>query len=114
MGKAADWLREERRKVLNGEDLHEHGLAMSDVEGVIDSVRVAQEAEVAAVLKTDPADGLLKVSTRSKGAVDVGAVCQSLGGGGHRFAAGFTSADDGATTIERLRTALAQAPHLPA
>jgi phosphoesterase RecJ-like protein len=95
-------------------DLEQYGLALSDVEGVIDSVRVAQEAEVAAVLKTDPADGLLKVSTRSKGAVDVGAVCESLGGGGHRFAAGFTSTDDCDTTADRLRTALAEAPHLHA
>ena len=66
------------------------------------------------MLKTDPADGLLKVSTRSKGAVDVGAVCESLGGGGHRFAAGFTSTDDCATTIDRLRAVLAEAPHLHA
>jgi phosphoesterase RecJ-like protein len=99
---------------VTADDLERFGLALSDVEGVIDSVRVAQEAEVAAVLKTDPADGLLKVSTRSKGAVDVGAVCESLGGGGHRFAAGFTSRDDCATTIDRLRSALATAPHLQA
>ena len=96
------------------EDLDRHGLALSDVEGVIDVVRTAREAEVAVVLKTDPADGLLKVSTRSKGAVDVGAVCVALGGGGHRFAAGFTSYDDAETTLDRLRAALATAPHLPA
>ena len=93
-------------------DLKGFGLALSDVEGVIDSLRVAQEAEIAAVLKSDPADGLLKVSIRSKGAVNVGQVCEGLGGGGHRFAAGFTSADDCATTIDRLRVALAEAPHL--
>jgi phosphoesterase RecJ-like protein len=96
------------------QDLDAFGLALSDVEGVIDVLRISREAEVAAVLKTDPADGLLKVSTRSKGAVDVGAVCVSLGGGGHRFAAGFTSYDDLETTLGRLRTALAAAPHLPA
>ncbi|MCW2569086.1 MAG: bifunctional oligoribonuclease/PAP phosphatase NrnA [Mycobacterium sp.] len=99
---------------VTGGDLERFGLGLADVEGVIDSVRVAQEAEVAAVLKTDPADGLLKVSTRSKGAVDVGAVCAALGGGGHRFAAGFTSHDDCATTLDRLRAELADAPHLPA
>ncbi len=99
---------------VEGDDFVRHGLALSDVEGVIDVLRTAREAEVAAVLKTDPADGVLKVSTRSKGAVDVGAVCESLGGGGHRFAAGFTSHDDVQTTMARLREALASTPHLDA
>jgi phosphoesterase RecJ-like protein len=94
------------------EDLARFGLTLSDVEGVIDVVRTAREAEVAVVLKTDPEDGLLKVSTRSKGAVDVGAVCSSLGGGGHRFAAGFTSYTSLADTMDSLRTALATVPHL--
>jgi phosphoesterase RecJ-like protein len=96
------------------EDLDRYDLALSDVEGVIDVVRTAREAEVAVVVKTDPEDGLLKVSTRSKGQVDVGAVCASLGGGGHRFAAGFTSADSLPVTMARLRSALAEAPHLAA
>ena len=94
------------------EDLDRYGLALSDVEGVIDVVRTAREAEVAVVLKTDPEDGLLKVSTRSKGAIDVGAVCAGLGGGGHRFAAGFTSFASLPDTMDQLRTALAAAPHL--
>jgi phosphoesterase RecJ-like protein len=95
-------------------DLADHGLALSDTEGVIDVIRRAEEAEVAVVLKTDPADRLVKVSTRSKGAVDVGAVCQALGGGGHRFAAGFTADGDVAAAVALLRAALATAPHLPA
>ena len=90
------------------------GLGLADVEGVIDVLRTAREAEVACVLKRDPADGLLKVSTRSKGRIDVGAVCVALGGGGHRFAAGFTSYDDVTATVGRLRAGLAAAPHLPA
>ena len=94
------------------EDLDRYGLALSDVEGVIDVVRTAREAEVAVVLKTDPEDGLLKVSTRSKGAIDVGAVCAGLGGGGHRFAAGFTSFASLPDTMDQLRAALAAAPHL--
>jgi len=96
------------------EDLDRFGLALSDVEGVIDVVRTAREAEIAVVCKTDPEDGLLKVSTRSKGAIDVGAVCSSLGGGGHRFAAGFTSYTSLPDTMAALRTALAAAPRLPA
>ena len=94
------------------DDLDRHGLALSDVEGVIDVVRSAQEAEVALVVKADPADGLLKLSMRSKGAVDVGEVCTRLGGGGHRFAAGATSYDDLEATVAAVRAGLAAAPHL--
>jgi phosphoesterase RecJ-like protein len=92
---------------LSVADLDRHGLVLSDVEGVIDVLRTSVEAEVAVVLKADPADGLLKVSCRSKGAIDVGSVCTSLGGGGHRFAAGYTSPDDVEATLATLRAALA-------
>jgi phosphoesterase RecJ-like protein len=94
------------------EDLDRHGLGLADVEGVIDVVRTAQEAEVAAVLKEEPVSGAVRVSLRSKGAVDVGALCVPLGGGGHRYAAGFTSHDGFDDALERLRQALAAAPHL--
>jgi phosphoesterase RecJ-like protein len=99
--------------VVPADDLKTSGLGLADVEGVIDVLRIAQEAEIAVVLKGDPVEGGFKVSTRSKGAVDVGAVCTSLGGGGHRFAAGFTSFDDGPSTLARLREELDAAPHLP-
>ena len=99
---------------IGADDLHRYDLALSDVEGVIDVVRTAREAEVAVVVKTDPEDGWLKVSTRSKGRVDVGAVCVALGGGGHRFAAGYTSYEPLSATMQRLRAALAEAPHLEA
>ncbi|HET7406263.1 MAG TPA: bifunctional oligoribonuclease/PAP phosphatase NrnA [Mycobacteriales bacterium] len=88
-------------------DLREHGIGIDEVEAVIDVVRTTAEAEVAVVVKED-LDGALKVSTRSKGRVDVGAVCAALGGGGHRFAAGFTSPDDLSRTLERLREMLAE------
>jgi phosphoesterase RecJ-like protein len=88
-----------------------HGVAMEDIEGVIDIVRKAQEAEVAAVCKED-APGEYMVSIRSKGRVDVSAVATALGGGGHRFAAGFTSYDDIDTLVKKLRSGLATQSHL--
>ena len=100
--------------VVEDVDLTRHGLGLADVEGIIDVLRTAGEAEVALVIKCDPSDGLYKVSTRSKGGVDVGAICTGLGGGGHRFAAGFTSREDPATILETVRRALEQAPHLAA
>lgn len=93
-------------------DLDEHRLTMPEIEGFIDVIRTADTAEVAVVLKGDH-DGTLKVSTRSKGRIDVGEVCAALGGGGHRFAAGFTSDADIAETMGALSKLLAEAPHLP-
>lgn len=90
------------------------GLGLAEVEGVIDVLRVTSEAEVALVLKADPVEGGWKASTRSKGGVDVGALCTALGGGGHRFAAGFTAAGEAAEVVARVRAGLAAAPHLPA
>jgi bifunctional oligoribonuclease and PAP phosphatase NrnA len=91
------------------EDLAAAGLALDEIEPVIDVVRATREADVAAVFKQD-LDGSFRVSTRSRGGVDVGAVCAALGGGGHKLAAGFTSYDDVATTADRLRAGLAHAP----
>ena len=91
------------------DDLAAAGLALDEIEPVIDVVRSTAEADVAAVFKQD-GDGSFRVSTRSRGGTDVGAVCASLGGGGHKLAAGFTSYDDVTTTADRLRRALATAP----
>jgi phosphoesterase RecJ-like protein len=94
------------------DDLERHGLGLSDVEGVIDVVRTAQEAEVAAVLKQEPGSAAIRVSLRSKGSIDVGALSVPLGGGGHRYAAGFTAYAGFDDALDRLRQALAAAPHL--
>jgi phosphoesterase RecJ-like protein len=97
---------------VDASELTASGLGLADVEGVIDVLRTAREAEVAVVLKGDPLEGGWKVSTRSKGAVDVGAVCTALGGGGHRFAAGFSTTEEPAAVLAQLRDELARAPHL--
>jgi phosphoesterase RecJ-like protein len=80
-------------------------LPYDEVEGVIDVVRRADEAEVAVVLKEDD-DGAWQVSTRSKGAVDVARACAALGGGGHARAAGFTSRLSPEATLDLLRPLL--------
>ena len=91
------------------DDLAEAGLAIDEIEPIIDVVRTTAEADVAAVFKQD-ADSSFRVSTRSRGRTDVGAACAALGGGGHKVAAGFTSYDDVTVTAQRLRAALADAP----
>ena len=88
------------------------GLAADQAESVIDLVRTAAEAEVAAVCKELPGGGW-SVSLRSKGGVDVGAAAVALGGGGHRFAAGFTSTADLDGTMAAVRAAVEAAPQPP-
>jgi bifunctional oligoribonuclease and PAP phosphatase NrnA len=93
-------------------ELAEYGLEPDQAESLIDIVRTAREADVAAVCK-ELATGGWAVSVRSRGRLDVGAACVMLGGGGHRFAAGFTSDADLESTVADLRAALADAPQLP-
>lgn len=71
------------------DDLARHGQRPEVLESLIDVVRTAAEAEVACVAKQiGPQEWA--VSLRSRGTVDVSRVAVGLGGGGHRFAAGFT------------------------
>ena len=86
-------------------DLLRHGVLPEEIEGLIDVVRKAAEVEVVLVLKEDP-DGSLRGSCRAKGAVDVALACTALGGGGHAYAAGFTSHEGVAATVARFRAAL--------
>ncbi len=84
------------------------GLALDDAERIIDGLRAAVEAEVAVVLKQED-EGSWRVSLRSKGRIDVGAVATVLGGGGHLYAAGFTDGSDPVAVLAMVRAALAGA-----
>jgi bifunctional oligoribonuclease and PAP phosphatase NrnA len=90
---------------LTQTDLTGAGVQTTETDDLIDVVRTAREADVAAVLKQQR-DGRFKVSVRSKGGHDVATVAATFGGGGHRLAAGYTSKHGLAETIHRLRTAL--------
>jgi phosphoesterase RecJ-like protein len=57
------------------------------------------------VLK-EASDGTWRVSLRSLGEVDVRTIAEHEGGGGHRFAAGFSSDDDCAAIVSRILAAL--------
>jgi phosphoesterase RecJ-like protein len=59
-----------------------------DNEGLIDHLRAIQGV-IVAVFFEELTDGKVRVSMRSKSeAVDVSAICQKFGGGGHKLAAG--------------------------
>lgn len=87
-------------------DLARHGVTFEEVEGLIDVVRRTREADVACVLKEAP-DGTWRVSLRSVGKTDVRRVAEEQGGGGHRFAAGFTSDEPADVVVANVLAALA-------
>jgi bifunctional oligoribonuclease and PAP phosphatase NrnA len=79
---------------------------VEEVDSVVDVLRGAQEAEVAAVLK-QAGPRRFVVSLRSTGRVDVAAAATRLGGGGHRAAAGCTLHGSVDEVLAALRAALA-------
>jgi phosphoesterase RecJ-like protein len=86
-------------------ELARHGVSFEEVEGLIDVVRRTREAEVACVLKEAP-DATWRVSLRSVGEVDVREIAEQHGGGGHRFAAGFTSDEPAEVVVQKILAAL--------
>jgi len=94
---------------LTQADLAGAGIHPSETDDLIDVVRTAREADVAAVVKQQR-DGRFKVSVRSKGGHDVASVASVFGGGGHRLAAGYTSKHGLVDTVERLKAALRGEP----
>jgi phosphoesterase RecJ-like protein len=100
---------------LDAADFAESGAEESYSEGVIDHLRAVQGTAVAALVRDriGDTDGngkpLRKVSLRaSDERVDVSAIARVQGGGGHRQAAGFTTALEWPALIEFLRQEVAQ------
>jgi phosphoesterase RecJ-like protein len=75
---------------LTQEDIEQAGIAMADTDDLIDVIRTAREADVAAVFKQQR-DGKFKVSMRSRGAHDLSRLASDRDGGGHRLASGYTA-----------------------
>ena len=72
-------------------DMHDRaGSVPDETEGLINVPFTARDIRAVCLVRTDEA-GQTRVSLRSKGAVDVRAVAQRFGGGGHMNASGFTS-----------------------
>lgn len=86
---------------LRPEDLDQAGIGPEDVEGLIDYIRIAREADVAVLLKSGE-DGT-KASLRSREKVNVGKLASLHGGGGHARAAGFEHPGGTVETIELVR-----------
>ncbi|MGD0997016.1 MAG: DHH family phosphoesterase [Thermoleophilia bacterium] len=90
--------------LLTGDDFAATGATDDDTEGIVDALRSVPGVEVAALARPQ-GDGVVKVSLRSEG-FDVSAVASLKGGGGHRQAAGFTTAGTVEGVTEWLSTVL--------
>lgn len=87
--------------VITHEDLEEAGIDWGDIDNLINTIRLPVEADVAALAKVHD-DGRVKLSLRSRGGTDVGAIAAALGGGGHRLASGVTLEGTAENAIEQV------------
>jgi bifunctional oligoribonuclease and PAP phosphatase NrnA len=70
-------------------DMERSGAAEEDCEGIVNYAVCIEGVEAAAFLRELP-EGRIRLSLRSKGRINVAAIAESLGGGGHENAAGCT------------------------
>ncbi|HEU4918036.1 MAG TPA: bifunctional oligoribonuclease/PAP phosphatase NrnA [Acidimicrobiia bacterium] len=91
--------------IITEQDLDEAGVGWGDIDNLINTLRLAEEADVAVLAKVH-ADGQVKLSLRSRGDTDVGALAAALSGGGHRLAAGLTFAGPAENAIDEVRARL--------
>lgn len=93
--------------VVTQEMLKRHGADILDADSLAEKARDIEGVKVSALYKQDV--DLWRISLRSRrGVVDVSAIAQAFGGGGHKAAAAFRWRQDVATLQERLRAAIAQ------
>lgn len=72
-----------------------------DVEGFINYPRSLRSVKVAGFLK-EVEKGMISVSLRAKGDIDVSAIAASFGGGGHKNAAGFRFVDRSIEEVQAI------------
>jgi phosphoesterase RecJ-like protein len=89
---------------ITKDDFQATSSSVEDTENLIDFLRAVTSVKVAAVFKET--DGGWRVSLRSTGVVDVGAIAESKNGGGHRLAAGYNPRGDFSQALADLRATL--------
>ena len=97
---------------LTREDFAATGTGETDSEGIVDQLRAVDGVCVAVLVRDlldDSRAGQRKVSLRATdGRVDVSRIARAHGGGGHRQAAGFSTALELDELLARLRAEVAQ------
>lgn len=97
--------------VVTQDMVMKHKAELLDADSLAERARDIEGVRVSALYKQDK--DLWRVSLRSRqGAVDVSAIAQSFGGGGHKPAAAFRWRKDLQTLQSQLREAIAKALHV--
>jgi len=86
---------------VNSEDLEETGATNEDLEGLVNYPRNIEGVEVGILFKQNGQESV-KVSLRSAGRINVAAVAQHFGGGGHIRAAGCRFTDPLQDVIDQV------------
>lgn len=71
------------------EDMKQSGAIEEDCEGIVNYAISIEGVEIATFLRELP-NGAVRMSMRSKGAINVAAIAEAFGGGGHENASGCT------------------------
>jgi phosphoesterase RecJ-like protein len=87
--------------VLLRDDLAKEKLKYEDADGLIDLIRIAEESDVACLLR-EIGDDKFKGSLRSRGRVDVSRIAGRFGGGGHHNAAGFMAQGSAESIVAQI------------
>lgn len=90
---------------LTQADFRETGAHHDDLENLVNVPLELRGVEVSCLL-TELPDGRVKLSLRSRGRVDVNAVCRKFSGGGHRLASGAKLEGPLARAMERVDATL--------
>ena len=85
------------------------GAKEEDCEGLVNYALSIQDVEVAVFFRELP-DGRFRVSLRSKGQIDVAAVAEQFGGGGHACASGCSIDGPLTTAVTQITVQLRQNP----
>lgn len=72
---------------LTGEDFRASGASQQDCDAICGIPRQVEGVDIGITMR-EKEEGLYKISVRTNGSFDASAVCQRLGGGGHKGAAG--------------------------
>jgi phosphoesterase RecJ-like protein len=95
------WVTQEQMELCDAKE--------EDCEGLVNYGLSIQDVEVAAFLREIP-DGRFRVSLRSKGALNVAAVAESFGGGGHECASGCSLDGPLSAAVARILAKLQLGP----
>ncbi len=87
------------------DDYKKYNIEESEVDFLIDSVRLVKESNIALLLK-EQSDNTFKGSLRSRNNIDVQLIASEFGGGGHKAASGFSTTYDIKNIIDQVKKAI--------